>query len=166
MDTSGLFLQLMVRCQDQPLLLLLYITVHNELKNSEGIAIHWHGMHQVNNSKMDGVPYITQYPIAPNQKMTYQFRAYPSGTHWYHAHGGTQRTDGIYGAFIVKDAIPEMDLEDMYEEHTLLLMDWTKDTSRDIGQQILSSLNFWKESQQQDVCSMQYSPTYGPCRFH
>ena len=46
------------------------------------------------------------------------------------------RTDGIYGSFIVKDAIPEMDLEDMYEEHTLLLMDWIKDTSRDIGQLI------------------------------
>ena len=46
------------------------------------------------------------------------------------------RTDGIYGAFIVKDAIPEMDLEDMHEEHTLLLMDWIKDTSRDIGQHI------------------------------
>ena len=141
---------------------LLHITVYNELKSSEGIAIHWHGMHQVNNSEMDGVPYITQYPIAPNQKMTYQFRAYPSGTHWYHAHGGTQRTDGIYGAFIVKDVIPDMaDLEDMYEEHTLLLMDWTKDTSRDIGQQILSSLNFWEEPQE-DVCSTQYIATHGP----
>ena len=140
---------------------LLYITVYNELKNSEGIAIHWHGMHQVNNSEMDGVPYITQYPIAPTQKMTYKFKAYPSGTHWYHAHGGTQRTDGIYGAFIVKDAIPDMNLEDMYEEHTLLLMDWTKDTSRDIGQQILSSLNFWEEPQE-DVCSTQYIATHGP----
>ena len=139
----------------------LHITVYNELKNSEGIAIHWHGMHQVNNSEMDGVPYITQYPIAPNQKMTYRFRAYPSGTHWYHAHGGTQRTDGIYGAFIVKDKILEMELEDIHEEHTLLLMDWTRDTSRDIGQQILSSLNFWKEPQQ-DVCSTQYSATHGP----
>ena len=54
-----------------------------------------------------------------------------------------------------------MDLEDLYEDHTLLLMDWTKDTSRDIGQQVLSSLNFWKKPQE-DVCSTQYIATHGP----
>ncbi|XP_065909869.1 uncharacterized protein [Dysidea avara] len=139
----------------------LRITVYNELKSSEGIAMHWHGMHQVNTSAMDGVPYITQYPILPAHKMTYQFKASPRGTHWYHAHGGTQRTDGIYGALIVKDTIPEMDLEDFYQDHTLLLMDWTKVPSRDIGQQLVSSLKFWQEPSQ-NVCSSQYTTTQGP----
>jgi len=139
----------------------LHIEVYNELKSSEGIAIHWHGMHQVNTSAMDGVPYITQYPILPAQKMIYKFKASPQGTHWYHAHGGTQRTDGIYGALIVKDTIVGMDLEDVYQDHTLLLMDWTKMPSRDIGQQLVSTLKFWQEPHH-NVCSTQYTTTQGP----
>lgn len=99
---------------------LLRITVFNELKNNEGLAIHWHGMHQFNTSEMDGVPYISHYPFLPNQHMIYEFKAYPTGTHWYHAHGGTQRTDGIYGALIVNDAIPGMDING---EYTLILID-------------------------------------------
>ena len=120
----------------------LSITVYNELKNNEGLAIHWHGMHQVGTSEMDGVPYISHYPFLPNQKMVYEFIAYPAGTHWYHAHGGTQRTDGIYGALIVKDTIPGFNV---YDEHTLILIDWSKQPSHAIAQELVSALKFWKE---------------------
>ena len=140
---------------------LLRINVYNELKNNEGISIHWHGMHQKNKSLMDGVSYITQYPLLPNQNMTYEFKASPSGTHWYHAHGGTQRTDGIYGALIVKDNIPGIDVIDDYENHTLLLMDWSKDPSHRIAQQIISSINFWKEPLE-EFNYKQYESTMGP----
>ena len=140
---------------------LLRITVYNELKNNEGISIHWHGMHQMNTSRMDGVPYITQYPLLPNQHMTYEFKASPSGTHWYHAHGGTQRTDGIYGALIVKDTIPGMDIIDDYGKHTLILMDWSKDSSHSIAQQLVSSLSFWKEPLK-EFNYKQYDSTKGP----
>ena len=126
---------------------VLKITVHNELKNNEGIAIHWHGMHQRNTPEMDGVPYISQTPLLPNQNMIYEFSAYPGGTHWYHAHGGTQRTDGIYGALIVKDTI-ELDgrnILDLYDQHTLILMDWSWDPSHKIAQELISTLSIWKD---------------------
>ena len=35
------------------------MTVHNKM-HTDGITIHWHGMHMVNNGWMDGTAYITQ----------------------------------------------------------------------------------------------------------
>ena len=137
----------------------LQITVYNELKNNEGLAIHWHGMHQDHTSEMDGVPYISHYPFLPNQKMIYEFRAYPAGTHWYHAHGGTQRTDGIYGALIVKDTIPGFNV---YDEHTLILMDWSKQPSHAIAQELASALKFWKEPITADGECTSFDGTKGP----
>ena len=136
----------------------LRITVYNELKNNEGLAIHWHGMHQNAKSEMDGVPYISHSPFLPNQYMIYEFRVYPAGTHWYHAHSGTQRTDGIYGALIVQDTLPEFNIDDA-NEHTLMLMDWSKESSHAIGQQLVSALNFWKEPVEDGIS---YLPTKGP----
>ena len=85
---------------------IVNVKVYNELKNVEGISIHWHGMHQVGKSEQDGVAYITQHPIQPFTSYTYRFTAFPTGMHWYHAHSGAQGTDGLYGALIVKDIIP------------------------------------------------------------
>ena len=85
---------------------LLRVKVYNELPNSEGISIHWHGIHQKSSYEMDGVSFITQNRIDAFQSFTYKFRTTPSGTHWYHAHSGAQRTDGLFEALIVKDAYP------------------------------------------------------------
>lgn len=120
----------------------LHITVYNELPNGEGISIHWHGMHQINTSDMDGVAHITQPPIPTYQRFTYKFSAYPAGTHWYHAHSGTHRTEGLYGALIVRDTYPGELCEDLPEQHTLLLMDWQEEASIDLFYQIRSSMNF------------------------
>ena len=122
---------------------MLHITVYNELPNIEGISIHWHGMHQKGTSNMDGVAFITQYPILAYQNYTYKFKAFPAGTHWYHAHSGAHRTDGLYGALIVNNAIPGLYDLDLPQNHTLLLMDWQKDPSIDLFYQIRSSLSFW-----------------------
>ena len=124
---------------------LLNITVYNELPNGEGISIHWHGMHQILTSDMDGVAHITQEPIPTYQNFTYIFKASPAGTHWYHAHSGTHRTEGLYGALIVKDTYPgELYDEDLPEQHTLLLMDWQEEASIDLFYQIRSSMDFTK----------------------
>ena len=125
---------------------MLHITVYNELPNVEGISIHWHGMHQRHTTRMDGVAFISQKPILTHQKFTYEFKAFPSGTHWYHAHSGAHRTDGLYGALIVRDDMfKELyhDVEDQPEDHTLLLMDWQKEPSIDLYAQIRSSLGFY-----------------------
>ena len=86
------------------------IVVTNQLP--EGTAAHWHGL-EVPNS-MDGVPGISQDPIAPGDSFVYEFRAKPAGTHLYHSHFNSlhQEEHGLYGMFIVEPRreLPHMDV--------------------------------------------------------
>lgn len=73
------------------------IVVHNLLK--ESTSLHWHGLFLPN--KEDGVPLLTQMPIAPGTTHTYRFPIIQNGTHWYHSHSGLQEQIGMYGSFIM-----------------------------------------------------------------
>lgn len=73
------------------------IVVHNLL--NENTSLHWHGVFLPN--KEDGVPYLTQMPIAPHTTYTYRFPIIQNGTHWYHSHSGLQEQIGMYGSFIM-----------------------------------------------------------------
>lgn len=73
------------------------IVVHNKLK--ESTSLHWHGVYLPN--KEDGVPYLTQMPIEPNETFTYRFPIIQSGTHWYHSHSGLQEQIGMYGSLVL-----------------------------------------------------------------
>ena len=73
------------------------IYVHNEME--VGTSLHWHGLFLPN--KEDGVPYLTQMPIAPHTTHKYSFPVLQSGTHWYHSHSGMQEQIGMYGALIL-----------------------------------------------------------------
>lgn len=66
-------------------------------------TIHWHGLHVP--WRMDGVPYVTQMPVMPDQEFVYEFTAEPYGTHFYHCHWGTllHMQSGMYGSFIIED---------------------------------------------------------------
>ncbi len=72
------------------------IVVHNLLK--EGTSLHWHGV-QLPNME-DGVPFLTQLPIQPNQTHTYRFPIKQNGTYWYHSHAGFQEQIGMYGSLV------------------------------------------------------------------
>jgi len=61
------------------------ITVINDLAD-EGTTIHWHGLRQAQSPEMDGVPSLSQCPIAPGQSFTYRFQAEVYGSSWYHSH--------------------------------------------------------------------------------
>lgn len=61
----------------------LVIHVTNNLEVN-GTSIHWHGIRQFNNTEYDGVPGVTQCPIAPGQTFTYRFQATQYGSTWYH----------------------------------------------------------------------------------
>ena len=74
------------------------IYVHNKLK--ESTSLHWHGLFVPN--KEDGVPFLTQMPIAPGATYKYSFPIIQNGTHWYHSHSGMQEQIGMYGAMILK----------------------------------------------------------------
>lgn len=132
------------------------IHVHNNL-SSEGISIHWHGMHQIGTPWMDGVGQVSQCQIGPGSSFTYIYKASPSGTFWYHSHTGAQRTDGFFGSLIVKErpaklkAIKDIlkteqygvnDFEDLPEKHTITLLDWQHEASLDIFSQLHAGLGF------------------------
>jgi FtsP/CotA-like multicopper oxidase with cupredoxin domain len=80
----------------------LRVRLVNDL--AEPSAVHWHGI-RVSNA-MDGVPALTQSPVAPGARFEYRFRPPDAGTFWYHAAGGRQLEQGLHGALIVEEAEP------------------------------------------------------------
>ena len=75
------------------------MNVKNSLQNN-GTSIHFHGVRQLASCGSDGVPGITQCPIAPGQSFTYTFIASQYGTSWYHSHFSSQYGDGVVGPIV------------------------------------------------------------------
>src|SRR5438552_8784910 len=63
-----------------------HVEVVNQLKVPT--SIHWHGL--ILPILMDGVPFVTQNPIAPSKSFSYDFPLKQSGTYWMHSHYGLQ----------------------------------------------------------------------------
>jgi len=63
-----------------------HVEVVNQLKVPT--SLHWHGLILPN--LMDGVPFVTQDPIAPGKSFRYDFPLKQSGTYWMHSHYGLQ----------------------------------------------------------------------------
>jgi len=142
---------------------ILNVTVYNQLRSVEGVSIHWHGMFQTGTQEADGVPYITQQPIRSLNSYTYTFKASPAGTHWYHAHTSAHRIDGLYGALIIKDVIPNVYDVDNPDQHTLILMDWHRDPAVELFYTIGASLEYWRGfSDNGEQSYTIYTPTVGP----
>jgi FtsP/CotA-like multicopper oxidase with cupredoxin domain len=94
------------------------ITVENRL--DEETTVHWHGLRVPN--AMDGVPHLTQPPIAPGETFVYEFDVPDAGTYWYHPHQRSfeQVGRGLYGPLIVEEPGPiQVD-----REITWVLDDW------------------------------------------
>ncbi|MCV0398196.1 MAG: multicopper oxidase family protein [Rhizobiaceae bacterium] len=96
----------------------LRIAVENAL--DEETTVHWHGVRVPNG--MDGVPHLTQAPIAPGKTFTYEFDAVDAGTFWYHPHHRSfeQVGRGLYGPLIVEEA----DAVQVDRDVTWVLSDW------------------------------------------
>ena len=96
----------------------LRVTVENGL--DEETTVHWHGVRVPN--AMDGVPHLTQPPIAPGARFVYEFDAVDAGTFWYHPHQRSfeQVDRGLYGALIVEEREPPAVDRDL----TWMLDDW------------------------------------------
>lgn len=82
----------------------LRVLVENRL--DEETTVHWHGVRVPN--AMDGVPHLTQAPIAPGASFTYEFACPDAGTFWYHPHQRSheQVGRGLYGALVVEEEQP------------------------------------------------------------
>ena len=134
---------------------IVVVDVSNTL-DSESISIHWHGMHQMNTPWMDGVEHITQCGISPASSFRYIFRASPAGTHWYHSHSGAQRTDGLFGALIVREDSAILNqvkgtnyygpFQDLPHLHTLTLIDWQANNSLELFTQIHGGIRFFNRN--------------------
>ncbi|TIP78924.1 MAG: multicopper oxidase family protein, partial [Mesorhizobium sp.] len=96
----------------------LRVAVENKL--NEETTVHWHGVRVPN--VMDGVPHLTQAPIAPGETFAYEFDAIDAGTFWYHPHHRSfeQVGRGLYGPLIVEEADPVR----VDREVTWVLSDW------------------------------------------
>ena len=152
------------------------IHVHNNL-TSEGISIHWHGMHQKGTPWMDGVGQVTQCQIGPSSSFSYEYIARPSGTFWYHSHSGAQRTDGFYGALIVKESLRRRkqirkrlpkkyrNFKDLPDQHTLTLLDWQHEASLDLFTQVNADLGFYPDKPLGEVPTPNDTPYQGTRSF-
>lgn len=81
---------------------IIEVTVENRITGpEEGLALHWHGILHKTAPWEDGVPGVSQFPIAPGETFTYRFVADLYGTSWYHSHYSAQYADGLYGAMVI-----------------------------------------------------------------
>jgi FtsP/CotA-like multicopper oxidase with cupredoxin domain len=69
-------------------------------------AVHWHGLRLDN--RFDGVPHVTQDPVAPGESFEYHVYFRDAGIYWYHPH---HREDvlqdlGLYGNLLVRSRDP------------------------------------------------------------
>src|SRR3984885_14568093 len=71
------------------------IVLENHLP--ESTAIHWHGLEIP--YAMDGMPYLSQRPIAPGSRFAYEFTVHQNGTFFYHSHSPMQQMMGMVGLF-------------------------------------------------------------------
>jgi FtsP/CotA-like multicopper oxidase with cupredoxin domain len=113
----------------------LRIEVENALEVET--TVHWHGIRLPN--AMDGVPHLTQPPIAKGGRFTYEFDLPDAGTFWYHPHLGSaeQVGRGLYGALIVEERDPpKVDREVLW-----VLSDWRLDRQAHITPDFLSPMD-------------------------
>ncbi|XP_065665484.1 uncharacterized protein LOC136086913 [Hydra vulgaris] len=107
----------------------LIIYVENLLL-SDVTTLHWHGLHQKGTPYKDGEGWISQCSTSAGQTFTYRFKAEPKGTFWYHSHVGSQRTNGAYGAFIIKER--ENANTDKITDVIMTVGDWHHKTSEEV----------------------------------
>jgi FtsP/CotA-like multicopper oxidase with cupredoxin domain len=98
----------------------IQVTVLNNLL-SHATSIHWHGVHPIDTPWMDGAAWVTQAPIPAGKNFTYIFRAWPAGTHYWHAHmDAMQAARGLRGALIIQKQNDPF--RQRYDEDKLLLL--------------------------------------------
>ena len=96
--------------------------------SSNTTTLHFHGIREILRPWSNGVPYVSQCPLNPKETFQYGFNTVinggPAGTYWYHSHVGSHRTNGAYGALIIK----ENKTDDRYDvdnaTNTLVIQEW------------------------------------------
>lgn len=89
------------------------LIVHFSNHLPQPTTVHWHGV-QVPIG-MDGVPGVSQPPVAPGGSFTYDFVVPDAGLFWYHPHvmSAAQVGFGLYGALLVEDPEERLDADQL-----------------------------------------------------
>jgi FtsP/CotA-like multicopper oxidase with cupredoxin domain len=103
---------------------ILRVDLANELPGID-TSVHWHGIALRND--MDGVPGITQDPIAAGESFRYEFTVPDPGTYFYHPHTGVQLDRGLYGVLVVDDPGEPGEYD---AEWVVVLDDWIDGTGK------------------------------------
>jgi manganese oxidase len=91
-----------------------------ENKLPESTSIHWHGLEVP--IEQDGIPYISQKPVAPGEKYVYEFTVHQEGTFFYHAHSAMQEMIGQIGFFVAHPKTPHHPQVD--HDFGFILQEW------------------------------------------
>jgi FtsP/CotA-like multicopper oxidase with cupredoxin domain len=94
------------------------LIVENRLP--EPFTMHWHGLEVPN--AMDGMPGISQDPIASGDTFVYEFTLHQNGTFFYHSHMPMQEMMGMIGLFIIhprRAHTPRVD-----RDYAIVLQEW------------------------------------------
>jgi FtsP/CotA-like multicopper oxidase with cupredoxin domain len=86
----------------------------------ESTSLHWHGLEVP--IEQDGVPWISQKPVAPGATYTYEFTVHQEGTFFYHAHSAMQEMIGQLGFFIAHPKEPYNPHVD--HDYGIVLQEW------------------------------------------
>ena len=86
----------------------------------ESTTVHWHGLEIP--IEQDGVPWISQKPIPPGEKYTYEFTVHQEGTFFYHAHSAMQEMLGQIGLLIAHPEKPYKPRAD--HDYAIVLQEW------------------------------------------
>ncbi|GAA0602812.1 multicopper oxidase family protein [Streptomyces crystallinus] len=111
----------------------LALTLANHLP--EPTSLHWHGLALRND--MDGVPGLTQRPVAPGASFTYKFAVTRPGTYWFHPHSGVQQDRGLYAPLIVEDPKEPLAYD---REWVVVLDDWVDGVDGSTPDAVLAEL--------------------------
>ncbi len=96
------------------------VRVMFENRLPESTSLHWHGLEIP--IEQDGVPFVSQKPVAPGQKYVYEFTIHQEGTFFYHAHSAMQEMAGQIGFFIAHPEKPYKPRVD--HDYGLVLQEW------------------------------------------
>ncbi|MCE9687124.1 multicopper oxidase domain-containing protein [Shewanella sp. AS16] len=112
----------------------LLVTVQNNTTLAH--TVHWHGTHQMNSWKMDGVPNVTQLAIQPGESFVYDFIADRPGSLWYHCHVNVPEhvgLRGMWGPMVVDPKEPTEIEKEVTKEALLMFSGWDSKVAMEYG---------------------------------
>ncbi|MFT6632265.1 MAG: FtsP/CotA-like multicopper oxidase with cupredoxin domain [Bacteriovoracaceae bacterium] len=96
------------------------IKVINE--TSEPTTLHWHGL--LVPWEQDGPQFSNTKIIEPNTTHTFRFPIRHTGTYWYHSHTELQEQRGLYGAIVIEEDQPLVEVD---HDFVYVMSDWTNE---------------------------------------